>query len=102
MAVWLIGNKSPDSNRLTLITPKFENDVRLQVILDNQNPSQACLWGQLELYKKGICRMAVNFFCILRKNMAKNHNNILLYLYRKKYSKMLIYNYKQKGKNRFL
>ena len=39
MAVGLPGNKSPYSNRLTLVTPKSENDVRLQATLDNQNPT---------------------------------------------------------------
>ena len=33
----LLGNKSPDSNRLTLVTPKSENDVRLQAKVGNQN-----------------------------------------------------------------
>ena len=39
MVVGLLGNKSPDSNRLTLVTPKSENDVRLQAKLGNQNPT---------------------------------------------------------------
>ena len=39
MVVGLLGNKSPDSNRLTLVTPKSENDVRLQATLGNQNPT---------------------------------------------------------------
>ena len=38
MVVGLLGNESPDSNRLTLVTPKSENDVRLQAKLGNQNP----------------------------------------------------------------
>ena len=38
MVVGLLGNKSPDLNRFTLVTPKSENDVRLQVTLGNQNP----------------------------------------------------------------
>ena len=38
MVVGLLGNESPDLNRLTLVTPKSENDVRLQATLDNQNP----------------------------------------------------------------
>ena len=33
--------------------------------------------------------------------MAKNHNNILLYLYRKKYFKMLIYDYNAERKIAF-
>ena len=37
MVVGLLGNKSPDSNRFTLVTPKSENDVRLQATLGNQN-----------------------------------------------------------------
>ncbi|SFL37184.1 hypothetical protein SAMN05216390_1231 [Lachnospiraceae bacterium KH1T2] len=39
MVVGLLGNKSPDSNRFTLVTPKSENDVRLQATLANQNPT---------------------------------------------------------------
>ncbi len=39
MVVGLFGNKSPDSNRFTPVTPKSENDVRLQVTLGNQNPT---------------------------------------------------------------
>ena len=38
MVVGLLGNESSDLNRLTLVTPKSENDVRLQATLDNQNP----------------------------------------------------------------
>ena len=37
MVVWPLGNKSPDSNRFTLVTPKPENGVRLQATLGNQN-----------------------------------------------------------------
>ena len=39
MVVGLLGNKSSDSNRLTLVTPKSLNDVRLQATLGNQNPT---------------------------------------------------------------
>ena len=39
MIVGLLGNKSPDSNRFTLVTPKPENGVRLQATLGNQNPT---------------------------------------------------------------
>ena len=39
VVVGLLGNKSPDSNRITLVTPKSENDVRLQARLGNQNPT---------------------------------------------------------------
>ena len=39
MVVELLGNESSDLNRLTLVTPKSENDVRLQATLDNQNPT---------------------------------------------------------------
>ena len=38
MVVGLLDNESLDSNRLTLVTPKSENDVRLQATLGNQNP----------------------------------------------------------------
>ena len=37
MVEGLLDNESPDSNRLTLVTPKSENDVRLQATLGNQN-----------------------------------------------------------------
>ena len=39
MVVGLLGNESSDLNRLTLVTPKSENDVRLQATLGNQNPA---------------------------------------------------------------
>ena len=39
MVVGLLGNKSPDSNIFTLVTPKPENGVRLQATLDNHNPT---------------------------------------------------------------
>ena len=39
MVVGLLGNISPDLNRFTLVTPKSENDVRLQATLANQNPT---------------------------------------------------------------
>ena len=39
MVVGLLGNKSPDSNRFTLVTPNPENGVRLQATLGNQNPT---------------------------------------------------------------
>ena len=38
MVVGLLGNKSPGSNRFTLVAPKPENGVRLQAKLGNQNP----------------------------------------------------------------
>ena len=45
MVVGSLGNKSPGSNRFILVTPKSENDVRLQATLGNQTP-RACLWEQ--------------------------------------------------------
>ena len=39
MVTGLLGNESSDSNRFTLVTPKSENDVRLQATLGNQNPT---------------------------------------------------------------
>ena len=39
MVVGLLGNKIPDSNRFTLVTPKPENGVRIQTTLGNQNPT---------------------------------------------------------------
>ena len=40
MTIGLLGNKSFDSDRLILVTPKSENDVRLQAKLENQNPTE--------------------------------------------------------------
>ena len=39
MVAGLLGNESSDSNRFTLVTPKSENDVRLQATLGNRNPT---------------------------------------------------------------
>ncbi|MBC6009904.1 HTH domain-containing protein [Catenibacterium sp. NSJ-22] len=39
MVAGLLGNESSDSNRFTLVTPKSENNVRLQATLGNQNPT---------------------------------------------------------------
>ena len=39
VVVGLLGNERSDLNRFTLVTPKSENDVRLQATLDNQNPT---------------------------------------------------------------
>ena len=36
VVVGLFGNKSPDSNRFTLVTPKPENGVRLQATLQSK------------------------------------------------------------------
>ena len=50
MVVGLLGNKSPDSNRFTLVTPKPENGVRLQATLQSEphgldrGSSQFLLW----------------------------------------------------------
>ena len=35
VVVGLLGNESSDLNRFILVTPKSENDVRLQATLDN-------------------------------------------------------------------
>ena len=39
VVVGLLDNESPDSNRLTLVTQKSENDVRLQATLGNHDPT---------------------------------------------------------------
>ena len=39
MTIGLLGNESSDLNRIILVTPKSENDVRLQATLDSQNPT---------------------------------------------------------------
>ena len=59
MVVGLLGNRSPDSNRLILVTPKSENDVRLQVTLGNQNPTGLSV---------GVVRLGIYFYCRHKKN----------------------------------
>ena len=49
MIVGLLGNKSPDSNRFTLVAPKPANGVRLQATLGNQNPTDLPV-GAVRLY----------------------------------------------------
>ena len=39
MTIGLLGNESSDLDRIILVTPKSENDVRLQATLDSQNPT---------------------------------------------------------------
>ncbi len=39
MVVGLLGNKSFHSNRIILVTPKSENDVRLRATLGSENPT---------------------------------------------------------------
>ena len=39
MVVGSLGNKSPHSNRITLVLPKSENDVRLRATLGSENPT---------------------------------------------------------------
>ena len=56
MVAGLLGNESSDSNRLTLVTPKSENDVRLQATLGNQNPTDlpvgvVSLWINMHIIK---------------------------------------------------
>ena len=48
MVARLLGNESYDLNRFTLVTPKFENDVRLQATFDNQNPRGKPVGAQSE------------------------------------------------------
>ena len=61
MVAGLLGNESSDSNRFTLVTPKSENDVRLQATLGNQNPTGLPV-GVVSLYipfvKEKIVRIA--------------------------------------------
>ena len=57
MVVGLLGNESPDSNRFTPVTPKSENDVRLQARLGNQNPTGLPVGAVRDLkVKKSISR----------------------------------------------
>ena len=53
MVAGLLGNESSDSNRFTLVTPKSENDVRLQAKLDSKNPTGLPV-GVVRLKKKGL------------------------------------------------
>ncbi len=39
VVVGLLGNKSFHSNRIILVTPKSENDVRLRAMLGSENPT---------------------------------------------------------------
>ena len=52
MVVGLLGNKSPDSNRFKLVTPKSENDARLQATLGNQDPTGLLVGVVSECLKK--------------------------------------------------
>ena len=54
MVAGLLGNESSDSNRFTLVTPKSENDVRLQATLGNQNPTGLPVGVVRIKYKKHI------------------------------------------------
>ena len=57
MVAGLLGNESSDSNRFTLVTPKSENDVRLQATLGNQNPTGlpvGVVSGKSETFTKAI------------------------------------------------
>ena len=54
VVVGLLDNESPDSNRLTLVTPKSENDVRLQATLGNQNPTGLPV-GAVRFITSGLC-----------------------------------------------
>jgi len=49
--VGLLGNKSPDSNRFTLVAPKPANGVRLQATLGNQNPTGLPV-GAVSMFRK--------------------------------------------------
>jgi len=53
VVVGLLDNESPDSKRFTLVTPKSENDVRLQATLDNQNPTGLPV-GAVRIMKTGM------------------------------------------------
>ncbi|MST90198.1 hypothetical protein FYJ79_11595 [Sharpea azabuensis] len=62
MVVGLLGNKSPDSNRFTLVTPKPENGVRLQATLGNQNPTGLPLGAVRLLVKtKSTCTFFITY-----------------------------------------
>ena len=65
MVVGLLGNESPDSNRFILVTPKSENDVRLQVTLGNQNPMGLPV---------GAVRMLTDDIYIICNKNAKSEN----------------------------
>jgi len=52
VVVGLLGNESPDSNRFTPVTPKSENDVRLQATLGNQNPMGLPVGAVRKKYRK--------------------------------------------------
>ena len=54
MVVGLLGNESPDLNRFILVTPKSENDVRLQATIDNQNPAGLPVGVVSEPFRKSV------------------------------------------------
>ena len=61
MVVGLLGNECPDLNRFTLVTPKSENDVRLQATLDIRTP-RACPWEQSVLFVAVLIPMSIFSF----------------------------------------
>ena len=64
MVFGLLDNESSDLNRFTLVTPKSENDVRLQARLDNQNPTGLPV---------GAVRRTWNPFLISTKHVKEAH-----------------------------
>ena len=77
MAVGLLGNKSPDSNRFTLVTPKSENDVRLQATLGNQNPIGLPV-GVVRFFE-GILVVEMDGFFIFGEDIKFKFFNAIIY-----------------------
>lgn len=66
MVVGLLGNKSPGSNRFTLVAPKPENGVRLQAKLGNQNPTGLPVGVVSALPGRGrVRRLGISHKCIV-------------------------------------
>ena len=83
MVVGLLGNESSDSNRLTLVTPKSENDVRLQATLDNQNPTGlpvgvvSVIVLSMCIYVKNILEMIQKLYHWITTESEENHYDIV-------------------------
>jgi hypothetical protein len=73
VAIGLLGNESFDSNKFTLVTPKSENDVRLQATLGDQNHTGLPVGAVRKemVYILMIIRMEVGCFINMNMNMMK-------------------------------
>ena len=70
MVVGLLGNESTYSNRLILVTPKSENDVRLQAKLGSENPTDL----PVGVVMRCVVMTDIRYFLF---NLHKNYANSL-------------------------